>query len=268
MAETPRVRNLRLDLLGQLPDKQLVGIEFQSRNERDFPMRMGEYLFATGRTYGRLPRQIVLYVGEPRLRMKDRIETPDLSYRFHLVDIRDLDGEALLASRNLGDNVLVILTRLGARPGTVRCILDRIAHAPAAARDEAFAELLIVAGLRELDDEIETEAKKMPITEDIMDHGVIGPLIRQGRAEGLAEGQMEMLLSQMEKRFGTVPPRVRKRLAALKPKEIKPAGLRLLDAERIDNDLFEAVRRTHRILDRIAHAPAAARAVTRRSRSC
>jgi len=232
--ETPQVRNLRLDLPGQLPDKQLVAIEFQSRNEKDFPMRMGEYLFATGRTYGRLPRQIVLYVGEPPLRMKDRIETPDLSFRFHLVDIRDPDGVALLASRNLGDNVLVILTRLGARPDTVRCILDRIAHAPAAARDEAFAELLIVAGLRKPGGEIKTEAKKMPILNDIMDHGVIGPLIRQGRAEG----QMEMLLSMMEKRFGSVPPRIRKRLAALKPKEIKAASLRLLDAERID-DLFK-----------------------------
>jgi hypothetical protein len=65
--ETPRVRNLRLDLLGQLPDKELIGIEFQSRNEKRFAMRMGEYLFATGRTHGRLPRQIVLYVGEPRM---------------------------------------------------------------------------------------------------------------------------------------------------------------------------------------------------------
>jgi hypothetical protein len=77
----------------------------------------------------------------------------------------------------------------------------------------------------------------MPILNDIMDSEVFGPLIRQGRAEGRAEGQLEMMLGQMEKRFGAVPPRYRKRLAAMKPEELKAAGLRLLDVNRIE-DLF------------------------------
>jgi hypothetical protein len=231
--ETPRVRNLRLDLLGQLPSKELIGIEFQSRNERRFPMRMGEYLFATGRTYGRLPRQIVLYVGEPKMSMKDRIETPDLSYRFHIVDIRDLDGEALLASRNLGDNIIAILTRLGSQPDIVRRILERIAKGPAEERGEAMEEFSILAGLRRLTAEVQKEAEKVPILNDIMDDEFLGPLIRKGRAEG----QREILLAQVEQRFGPLTPRIRKRLTALKPKQIKSAALRVLDAERVE-DLF------------------------------
>src|ERR1035438_9209185 len=58
--ETPKVRNQRVDLLGELLDGNLVHIELQSRNERDFPLRMAEYLFGIGRQYGKLPRQIVL----------------------------------------------------------------------------------------------------------------------------------------------------------------------------------------------------------------
>jgi hypothetical protein len=124
--EAPNVSNRRVDLLGELPDGNLVHIELQSRNEKDFPMRMAEYLFGIGLRYGRLPRQVVLYVGEAPLRMKDCVEAPGVSVQFHLVDIRDLDGERLLASNHVGDNVLAVLTRLSEQPKVVRRILDRI----------------------------------------------------------------------------------------------------------------------------------------------
>jgi hypothetical protein len=77
------------------------------------------------------------------------------------------------------------------------------------------------------------ETKKMPILEDIMNHDVLGPAIRQGRAEG----QIELLLGMIEKKFGGIPPRIHKRIASLKPNQIKTAGLRLLEAQRIE-DLF------------------------------
>ncbi|HEY3823846.1 MAG TPA: DUF4351 domain-containing protein [Bryobacteraceae bacterium] len=239
--EAPKVSNRRVDLLGELPDGNLVHIELQSRNEKDFPLRMAEYLFGIGRQYGRLPRQVALYVGEAPLRMKDRIESPDVSVRFHLVEIRDLDGERLLASAQAGDNVLAILTRLGGQPKVLRRILARIAAAPSGDRDEALAELFIIAGLRKMEDEVRREATKMPVLNDIMDNKVIGPVLRrglrQGRMEGRMEGQVEMLLSQIEKRFGRIPPAVGQRIVALKPAQLKRVGLRLLDARRIE-DLF------------------------------
>jgi flagellar biosynthesis/type III secretory pathway protein FliH len=91
----------------------------------------------------------------------------------------------------------------------------------------------------------------MPITENIMKNPYVAPWIRQGiekglakgraegRAEGLAEGQLRILLGQISKRFGRVPVAVRQRLAAMNSKELAAAGLRLLDAKRID-DLFSA----------------------------
>jgi predicted transposase YdaD len=235
--EAPKVSNRRVDLLGELPDENLVHIELQSRNEKDFPLRMAEYLFGIGRQYGRLPRQVALYVGEAPLRMKDRIESPDVSVRFHLVEIRDLDGERLLASAQAGDNVLAILTRLGGQPKVLRRILARIAAAPSGDRDEALAELFIIAGLRKMEDEVRREATKMPVLNDIMDNKVIGPVLRRGLRQGRMEGQVEMLLSQIEKRFGRIPPAVGQRIVALKPAQLKRVGLRLLDARRIE-DLF------------------------------
>jgi hypothetical protein len=107
--EAPLVRNLRVDLLGESPDGELVHIELQSRNEKDFPLRMSEYSFGVALRYGRLPRQVALYVGAEPLRMKSEVAGQGWAYRFHLVDIRDLDGEVLLASANPGDNVIDFL---------------------------------------------------------------------------------------------------------------------------------------------------------------
>jgi len=241
------VSNRRVDLLGELPDGKLVHIELQaeapikgagqSRNEKDFPLRMAEYLFGIGRQYGRLPRQVVLYVGEAPLRMKDRVEGPDVSVRFHLVDIRDMDGERLLASPNIGDNVLAVLTGLGEQPQAVRRILARIAAGRSRDRDGALAELFIIAGLRKMEGEARREARNMPILNDIMDNEVVGPLLRQGRAEGRVEGQLEILHRLIRKRFGRIPPAAVQRIAALKPAQLNRVAVRLLDAQRIE-DLF------------------------------
>src|ERR1700685_3273860 len=63
--EAPKVSNRRVDLLGELPDWNLGHSELRSRKEKDFPMRMAEYLFGIGPQYGRLPRQVAVYVGGP-----------------------------------------------------------------------------------------------------------------------------------------------------------------------------------------------------------
>jgi hypothetical protein len=84
-----------------------------------------------------------------------------------------------------------------------------------------------------MEDEARREATKMPVLNDIMDNKVIGPAIRQERAEG----QVEIVLSLIRKRLGRISPAVGRRIATLKPAPLKRVGLRLLDAERID-DLF------------------------------
>ncbi len=231
--EAPLVRNLRVDLLGESPDGDLIHIELQSRNEKDFPLRMGEYSFGVALRHGRLPRQVALYVGADPLRMPSEVSGPGGLFTYHLVDIRDLDGEQLLASENPGDNVIALLTLLGSEPHAVKRILARIEKGPPDEREEALAELFIIAGLRKMDDEVKREAKRMPIQEDIRDHGTIGPWIRQE----YARGQLEMLTGQIEKRFGAIPPQIRHRLASMEPDQLQAAGLRLPDVLRIE-DLF------------------------------
>ena len=263
--EAPQVNNRRVDLLGESPKGDLVHIELQARNEKDFSLRMGEYLFGIARRYKRIPRQVALYVGERPLRMKASVEGSGWTYRFRLVDIRDLNGDHLLASENLGDNILAVLTQIGNQRETVRRILSQIAAGSREERGKALAEFFIVAGLRKLSGEAKREARRMPILndyfEDLKHDKVMMAMVREqsavavkesqvaarlaglaegrvkGRVQGRVEGQMELLLGLVGKRFGSVPPRVRKRLAALKPDQLTSASLRLLDARTID-ELF------------------------------
>jgi hypothetical protein len=161
--------------------------------------------------------------------MSNEVAGSDWVYRFRLVDIRDVDGENLLASDNRGDNVIAILTRFGNEPGAVRRVLRRISDGPPGQGEEALVELSFFAGLRKLDDDVKRETKRMPIQKDIMENTIIGPMIRQG--------QMELLLCQIEGRFGDITPQIRKRLEGLNPDQIKEVALRLLKAQQIE-DLF------------------------------
>ena len=78
------------------------------------PLRMAEYALGVYRLLGRFPRQIVLYVGEPSVRMETQLLGPGFTFRYEAVDIRALDGNHLLESEDVGDNVLAILTKLRA----------------------------------------------------------------------------------------------------------------------------------------------------------
>jgi len=141
--ELPEVRNMRVDLLGETAGDQLIHIELQSRNDGRMALRMAEYCLGVCRLFERLPRQIVLYVGNESMRMAAELRGADVVFRYRLIDIRELDAEPLLASDQPGDNVIAILAQLRDRAGAVERIVQRLAGLEAGARDVYLRLLLI-----------------------------------------------------------------------------------------------------------------------------
>ena len=125
--ELPEVRNLRVDLLGEAKDQTLIHLELQSTNDPAMPLRMAEYCLRVWRQFKRFPRQVLLYVGEPAFAMDCEWRGPDVWFRYRAVDIRDLNGQQLLESPEVGDNVIALLTRLRDQEEAVRHIVSRIA---------------------------------------------------------------------------------------------------------------------------------------------
>jgi hypothetical protein len=191
---------------------------------------MAEYALTLYRRFRQFPQQVVLYVGEAPLRMRESIAGSAISFRCRVVDIRQLDGEPLLDSANLEDNLLAVLMRLTDEREAVRKILHRIAGSDPSRRDVAVRELTILAGLRHLGAIIERETKTMPILDDIMDHDLLGPILRRGRQEG----EQTIVMRLIEKRFGPVPAWARQRLEAMSAPELEETGLRLLDARGLE----------------------------------
>ena len=86
------------------------------------------------RIHGRVPKQILLYVGRQPLHMASQFQWANGVARFTLIDMREVDGEPLLASPEPSDNVLGILARLGNHRAGLRSILEKLSRLQ---RDEA-----------------------------------------------------------------------------------------------------------------------------------
>ncbi len=248
--EFPEVQQTRVDLLGETADhSRLIALELQSFNDPMLPLRMAEYALRIYRLHGRFPDQYVLYVGNAELKMPEELAGANFSCRYKVFDIRMLDEETLLNSPFDADNIMAILAAHRDRRESIRRILARIATLEGSSLDNAFKKLTILAGLRELDDSIRSEAKYMPILNDIMDHGIIGPAIREGlekgrqegREEGLEkglqQGEMRIIRELIEQRFGVLPTWADDRLTKLSAQELLQFSRRLLEAGSIE-ELF------------------------------
>ncbi|HLI82740.1 MAG TPA: DUF4351 domain-containing protein [Bryobacteraceae bacterium] len=242
--EFPEIRSARADLLGETDTGEMVHVELQSSNDPKMALRMLEYCLGVLRIFERYPVQVVLYVGDAPANMKTRLHGPALDYSYRLVDVRDLDGERLLKSQQVNDNIVALLTRLTGRRQAARLVLRRIAGLEPAERCSAVDRLLILAGLRRaLGRLIEEEAEKMPILNDILDHEVLGREYKKGLAEGVQKGMQEgvqlgelkLLRRLVERRFGPVPGWAEERLSKMPAQQLEELSVRVLDAGSIED---------------------------------
>lgn len=231
--QLPVAKQLRVDLLGETADG-LEHIELQSQNDSEMPVRMLEYAMAIQGVYGVFPRQTVLYVGKEKLRMSSALEIEQLSFRYTLKDASQLDGEALLASEDIGDNILAILARVPKQEDALRRIMAGIARLDPSKRQDTISQFLIVSGLRGLGKKVREEAEKMPVTESILDHDVIGPVYRSGMEKGRLDGERAIVSRLLEKRFGPLSASVVERLNLSSTAALEEIGTRLLDASSLE----------------------------------
>ena len=69
----------------------------------------------------------------------------------------------------------------------------------------------------------------MPITEDILDHDLIGPATKKGA--------LEVLRPQIEERFGPIPAWAEERLSGMHPRAVIALGPRVLHAKSLEEFL-------------------------------
>jgi hypothetical protein len=228
--DLPEIGNRRADLLGETADGELIHIELQAQNDGAMALRMAEYFLRIYRHLSRFPRQIVLYVDKEPLRMAAELVGPRQSFRYDLIDIREIDGAGLLASDQMGDDVIAVLTRLRDYRSAVHGIVRKASGMEEDARVFYLQALFVIAGLRGLAGVVEEEAGREPMYIDILENEVLGREFKKG----LRQGELVMLRRMLEARFGALPKPAEERLANCSAAEIEELGVRLLKAESLD----------------------------------
>ncbi len=244
--ELPRVENPRVDLLAKLDNGSYVHLELQSSNEEDFGRRQAEYYLGLHRILKQHVRQVAVYIGREKLRMKAAFETPSLQFQFEMMDVRELDPEPLLTSDDVGDNLLALLTEADKRK-VFRAILARMPQLSREEQTTAAMQFVILSNLREIEPQLLEEVKRQmrPLV-DVTEGPIFGPIYRKGVAEGEQKGRQEgeriLVRRLLEKRFGSLPPEILQRLEQANEAELEQIGLRLISAASMQ-DVFSAEHR-------------------------
>ena len=132
-----------------------------------------------------------------------------------------------LESEGVGDNVIAILARLRDHKDAVRRIVERNAGLVPVERETALGQLISLSGLRQLEETVEQEARKMPILNYLLDNKVLGREFKRG--------ELTVLRRQIEKRFGAIPNWAEERLVGRSATDLEELSVRVLDAQSIED---------------------------------
>jgi len=246
---------LRVDFLARLEDESILHIEFQSFNDPNMPFRMLRYYLAILERYPNSPiKQLLVYVGNRKLRMKSRLRLRNLTFSYEIIDIRQIDCRVLLESPDPMDRLLACLCKVEDEVYLIEKLIKTMEGMNEEERKDYLLKALTLTELRpNLRIRLTEEVRHMPIVvrpEDIrlpkrklrkdilyrlgleegkqigLEEGrkegeVIG--IEKGKHIGLEEGLLksaqEMLIAIIEGKLGYVPEGIANRIREIKDVE-------------------------------------------------
>ena len=130
---------------------------------------------------------------------------------------------------------MAVLSRMQNERGTIRRILASWASASRRERDDLIEKLMVLSGLRRLNEIVAEEVQNMPIEIDIMENSTIRGWIEKG----IENDRASLLGKQLVKRFGVLTPETEARLQSARSEQLGRWALRLMDATTLD-EVFSA----------------------------
>jgi hypothetical protein len=229
----PRMMERRADLVALLEDDSVFHFEFQGQNDKQMGYREGIYCLLISQKYQRPVRQVVLYVGKPKMRMKSELDAGGTKVSFRLIDIREIEAETLLRSGCPGDLALAML----AKGGTER--LAEIARRAAALSDRervrVLTQLVLLSGLRGLSGKLKMELTTMgSLRIEIQKNEILRDIWEEVMAEGEAVGMVKILRVQLLTKFGRVPKWAEDRLQKANKAQIERWSKKFVTAQSLE----------------------------------
>ncbi len=222
-----KVLERRADLVLLLEDETILHLEFQSTNDNDMAYRAGIYCLLLGHRYRCRVRQVVLYTGQAKMRMPDRVDLGDTRIAYRLIDIRTLESEALISSGRPGDLALAMLANGG--PERLGDIIHRAGQLRGSGRQRVLAQLVLLCGLRHLTGKLTMELKTMGATINIAKNEILHDLVR--------DGQASVIRIMLEVKFGKLPKWVDERLSQAKLADVDRWARKFVTADSLEGVL-------------------------------
>ncbi len=242
---------LRVDFLARLEDESILHMEFQSFNDANMPWRMLRYYTAIAEKYKTYNiKQLLVYVGNRKLRMKSKLRIRNLTFSYEILDIRQIDCKVLLESPDPMDRLLACLCSVEDEAYLIEKLIKTMEGMNEEERKDYLLKALTLTELRpNLRIRLTEEVRHMPIVvrpEDIrlpkrklkkdilyrlgLEEGKqIG--LEEGKQIGLEEGKQigieegllksaqEMLIAIIEGKLGYVPEEIVNRIREIRDVE-------------------------------------------------
>ncbi|MEJ7619847.1 MAG: flagellar biosynthesis/type III secretory pathway protein, partial [Aquificaceae bacterium] len=156
---------LRVDFLAKLEDESILHMEFQSFNDPTMPWRMLRYYTLIAEKYQTHNiRQLLVYVGNKKLRMKSKLKLKNLTFSYEVLDIRQIDCKVLLESSDPMDILLACLCKVEDEGYLIYRIIKTMEGMSEEERKEYFLKALTLTELRpNLRIRLSEEVRHMPI---------------------------------------------------------------------------------------------------------
>ncbi len=192
---------LRVDFLARLEDESILHMEFQSFNDTNMPWRMLRYYTAIAEKYKTHNiKQLVVYVGNEKLRMKSSLKIKNLVFKYEILDIRQIDCRVLLESPDPMDRLLACLCKVEDEVYLIEKLIKTMESMNEEERKDYLLKALTLTELRpNLRIRLTEEVKPMPIVvrpEDIrlpkkkLRKDILYRLgLEEGKQIGLEEGK-------------------------------------------------------------------------------
>lgn len=252
--EYPSIKVRKPDLVARLTDGRIYHLELQTKNDKKMLWRMLEYYALIHAHYDIAPLQQVLYIGKATPHFMTYYQSEHLRFDYQLVDIRQIDCQVLLQSNSLEDNILFVLCCLNEPAKTLKTILNKINQLDDNARKDMLFILGELAGLRNLNPLLEQEKQQMAFSISLEHNLFAKEFYSQGEKLGLNKGEkiglqkgekigeIKMLSKMLEKRFGTLPPKIQEKITTASLEQLEKWTDRLFEAKNLE-DLFNEIKK-------------------------
>lgn len=212
--------------------EQILHLEFQTQptSEPPLPLRMLDYWVRLYRKYRRPIQQFIIFLQTTTSEVvfTEEFVTETTRHRYRVIRMWEqnpaifLNDSALLPLAPLAqtNSPERLLTQVAAEVAKIEAIEQR---------RNVLAAVQIIAGLRYDKTLIQQLLREDIMRESVIYQDILQQGVQQGREEGRGEGEASLIIRQLTRRFGELPPQLPQQIRSLSLTQLDALGEELLD---------------------------------------